>query len=107
MSKEHAINIVTRYNLLEKEQEKLSIEIINRDNSLFNLRNDIKREIKFIKKEVDKLESMVDELQTLKDQAISSFKHIVKQELFNNTKNKIDRFNYEELILRSELYRLK
>ncbi|MFT4261338.1 MAG: hypothetical protein ACMXX9_02815 [Candidatus Woesearchaeota archaeon] len=107
MSKEQAINIVTRYNLLEEEQEKLSKDIINRDNSLFFLRKDITKEINHIKKEIEKLESMVSELQLLKDQAISSFKHIVKKENFNTTKAKIDNFKYEELLSRSELYRLK
>jgi predicted nucleic acid-binding Zn-ribbon protein len=105
MSNEQIANIVTRFNLLEKEQENLSFDIISRDTTLYNLRQDILVEIDHIKEQINILEEEVEKLSNLKQEVIKSFKHIVKKEHFNQVENKVNRLDFENLMYRDELLR--
>lgn len=106
MSNEQIANMVTRFNLLEKEQENLSFDIISRDSNLYSLRQDMLKEINNIKDQITIIEKEVERISDLKDEVVKSFKHIVKKEHFNQVQTKVNKLDFENLMGRDELLRL-
>lgn len=107
MVDEQISNLVTRFNLLEKEQEVLSKDILDRDELLFRLRLSVFEEVKFIHKQIDELEVLVSKLEMLKKDLSGGFKNMVKKDALVGVEQKINRIGFEGLLTRDELFRIK